>query len=420
MTDPSSLLADPKVARLFSALEATGGETRIVGGAVRDALLGLPAHEIDLATTALPEEVVEAARRAGLKSVPTGVDHGTVTVIVEGKPFEVTTLREDVETFGRAAKVRFGNDFEKDAMRRDFTVNALSLSKDGRVHDYAGGLEDIALRRIRFIGDPATRIEEDHLRILRFFRFHAAYGDGALDAAGLHAAISARESLAKLSAERIRAELLRLLAARRALEVAREISQAGISEVVIGATFPARLERLVSIENATGRGHARSGDPLLRLAAFAVLVGEDADRLRKRLRLSNLEHRRLASIAHCLAGLHGAEAPPGEHELTRLLFIHGRESARDALILAHAESAAPAADETWSKAALFVSETPAPQFPVKGADLLAHGLRPGQTLGAALKSLQANWIRAGFPEDPRTVARLVEEAVRDADRRDVR
>ncbi|MBI1868900.1 MAG: CCA tRNA nucleotidyltransferase [Methylocystis sp.] len=420
MTDPASLLADPRVARLFAALAATGGETRIVGGAVRDALLGLSPHEIDLATTALPEEVVEAARRGGLKSVPTGIDHGTVTVIVEGKPFEVTTLREDVETFGRAAKVRFGHDFEIDAKRRDFTVNALSLSKDGRVHDYAGGLEDIARRRIRFIGDPATRIAEDHLRILRFFRFHAAYGEGALEAAGLHAAISARESLAKLSAERIRVELLRLLAARRAVEVAREISQAGISEVFIGATFPGRLERLALIESATGQGRGRAGDSLARLAAFAVLVSEDADRLRERLRLSNAEHRRLATLAQALQGLHGADAPPNEHDLMRLLFLHGREGARDALTLAHAESAAPAQDETWLQAAGFLSEAPAPQFPVRGADLLAYGVLPGQALGATLKALQAKWIRAGFPTDPQTVARLVEEAVRNVNQRDSR
>ena len=174
MTGASRVLNDPKLARLLVALAATGCESRIVGGAVRDALLGLEPHEIDIATAALPEAVAKAAQDAGLKAVPTGVAHGTMTIVVEGKPFEVTTLREDVETYGRAAKVRFGGDFEQDALRRDFTVNALSLSPDGRLHDYTGGQADLKRRKIRFIGDPATRIAEDYLRVLRFFRFHAA------------------------------------------------------------------------------------------------------------------------------------------------------------------------------------------------------------------------------------------------------
>ncbi|WP_051948812.1 CCA tRNA nucleotidyltransferase [Methylosinus sp. PW1] len=407
---PIRLLDNPKIIRLLEALRATGGETRIVGGAVRDSLLGCPPHEIDLATTAQPEAVTKAAEAAGLKSVPTGIDHGTVTVVVEGTPFEVTTLREDVETFGRHAKVRFGDDFEKDALRRDFTINALSLSPDGRLHDYTGGRADIEARRVRFIGDPATRIAEDHLRVLRFFRFHAAFGEGPLDPAGLHAAIIARASLAKLSGERIRAETLKLLAARRAVEVAREISQAGVLEVVVGASFPARLERLAAVEAAL----SHAADPLLRLCALCVLILEDADRLRDRLRLSNAEHRRLAHAARLLEGLHGATSPPRELELLRLLFEQGRGAARDALALAHAESPAAADAEFWLRGARFLAETPAPDFPVKAADLMARGLSPGRALGAVLKELQAKWIRAGFPRDPATVTRLVEEAARDA------
>lgn len=410
MTGPVRLLDQPKVARLFQALQATGGETRIVGGAVRDALMGLHPHEIDLTTTALPDAVMRAARDAGLKCVPTGIDHGTVTIVVDGTPFEVTTLREDVETFGRHAKVRFGDDFEKDALRRDFTINALSLSRDGKLHDYTGGLADIEARRIRFIGDPATRIAEDHLRILRLFRFHAALGSGPLDAAGLHAAILARDSLARLSSERIRAEILKLLGARRAIEVVREISQAGLLEIIVGATFPARLERLAAIEQALGR----SPDPALRLAALAVLVHEDADRLRERLRLSNAEHRRLVMAARILSTLHGEDARPTDYELTRLLFLHGRDSARDALALAHAESRAAPSDDGWLAAARFLAEAPEPTFPITGADLVARGVRPGRELGAILKSLQAKWIRDGFPRDPAAVARLVEEAAENA------
>jgi poly(A) polymerase len=406
MTGPEALLSDPKLARLLVALEATGCETRVVGGAVRDALFGLTPHEIDLTTTALPEDVVAAASRAGLKSVPTGIDHGTVTVIVDGAPFEVTTLREDVETDGRFARVRFGKDFAQDALRRDFTVNALSISTDGKLHDYTGGLADIKARRIRFIGDPATRIAEDYLRVLRFFRFHAAHGEGPLDPEGLHAAIVARENLARLSAERVRAELLKLLAARRAVEVARVMSQNGVMEVVLGICFPARLERLAAIERASGL----RPDVQLRLAALGVLIVEDAERLRAQLRLSNGEHRRLATLADALVGLHGAEAPPDEMELTKLLFLHGAEGAFDAITLAFAESSAPAEDSQWLRALRFLQETPPPRFPIKGADLLARGHAPGEALGATLKTLQAKWIRAGFPRDPSTVMRLVEES----------
>jgi tRNA nucleotidyltransferase/poly(A) polymerase len=260
------LLDDPRLATLFAALARTGAETRIVGGAVRDALFGLPPHEIDLATTALPQEVLAAARTAGLKGVPTGIEHGTVTIVVAGAPFEVTTLREDVETDGRYAVVRFGGDFEQDARRRDFTVNALSLSPDGRLHDYTGGLKDIADRRIRFIGDAATRIREDYLRVLRFFRFNASHGEAGFDREGLHEAIVARENLSRLSRERIRAELIKLLPARRAGEIMRVMSQAGIIEVLLGMGYPARLERLAAFEAAQGK----KGDAVLRLAAFSV------------------------------------------------------------------------------------------------------------------------------------------------------
>src|SRR4029077_2464537 len=204
------------LARLLDVLDAGGEEARVVGGAVRNALLGIPIGEIDIATTAVPDEVVRRAKNAGFKPVPTGIEHGTVTVVIGGRPFEVTTLREDVETFGRHANVRFGRDWKKDAERRDFSMNALSAGADGHVHDYVGGLADLKARRVRFIGEASKRIAEDYLRILRFFRFHAAYGHGLPDAAGLAACIAARAGLGQLSRERVRMELLKLLLARHA------------------------------------------------------------------------------------------------------------------------------------------------------------------------------------------------------------
>ncbi|HEY8162059.1 MAG TPA: CCA tRNA nucleotidyltransferase [Methylocystis sp.] len=407
MNGAERLLDDPRLATLFAALARTGAETRVVGGAVRDALFGLEPHEIDLATTALPEAVLDAARAAGLKGVPTGIEHGTVTIVVAGAPFEVTTLREDVETDGRYAVVRFGGDFEQDAKRRDFTVNALSLSPDGKLHDYTGGLEDIAARRIRFIGDAATRIREDYLRVLRFFRFNASHGEGGFDREGLHESIVARENLARLSRERIRAEIIKLLPARRAPEVMRAMSHAGIIEVLLGMGYPARLERLAAFEAA----RSKKPDAVLRLAAFSALTIEDADRLRERLRLSNDETSRLHAAAKTLAALHGIDAPPPVSHLREMLFLCGAHAAADALALAFAESHAPPDDWRWLEAARYLDETPAPTFPISGADLIARGIAPGRELGAILKSLQAKWIRAGFPRDPAIIRRLVEEAI---------
>jgi poly(A) polymerase len=409
MNAAARLLDDPRLATLFAALAPTGAETRVVGGAVRDALYGFPPHEIDVATTALPEAVLAAAQKAGLKGVPTGITHGTVTIVVAGTPFEVTTLREDVETDGRFAKVRFGGDFEQDARRRDFTVNALSLTPDGALHDYTDGLADIGARRIRFIGDAATRIREDYLRILRFFRFNASHGAGDFDRDGLHESILARDNLSRLSRERVRAELLKLLPAPRAPQVMRAMAQAGIIEIILGMGYPQRLERLAAAEAARDA----PADAVLRLGAFAVATVEDAERLRGRLRLSNEETARLIAAARARVPLHGRETPPPPSHLREMLFLCGARAARDALALAAAESSAPSVDPDWREAARFLEETPAPAFPITGADLLARGLSPGRDLGDTLKALQAKWIRAGFPRDPAIVRKLLEEAVRE-------
>src|ERR1700726_4625480 len=212
LDDAPWLKAGP-AARVLELLNGGGEEARVVGGAVRNALLKIPTGDIDIATTALPDEVIRRARAAGIKSVPTGIEHGTVTLVVDGQPFEVTTLREDIETFGRKAKVAFGRDWARDAERRDFTINGMSVDVNGVVHDYVGGLDDIAARRVRFIGDPDRRIAEDYLRILRFFRIHAAFGAGEPDRAGYLACIAGRAGLASLSAERVRMEILKLMVA---------------------------------------------------------------------------------------------------------------------------------------------------------------------------------------------------------------
>ena len=379
-----------------------------MGGAVRDLALGEPAVDFDLTTTATTDEVARRAREAGFKVALTGVTHGTVTIIIDGRPFETTTLREDVETDGRWAKVAFGRDFAADARRRDFTINALSLSADGTVHDTVGGLEDLQAGRVRFIGEAEARIREDYLRILRFFRFSARFSVSGLDREGFLAAIRLRDGLARLSRERVRAELMKLLAAPRASEVAQTVGENGFLEPILGGVgYTQRLSRLIAVEAERRRGP----DALLRLAALGVAIPEDADRLRDRLRLANAEADRLRSAAAALIGLHGIAAPPSFHALRALLFSAGREAARDALALAEAELEAPASGTAFASADRFLADTPEPKLPVSGADLMARGVAAGRPVGRALRAFQALWIRAGFPKEPEMLARLLEEAV---------
>jgi poly(A) polymerase len=383
-------------------------ETRLVGGAVRDLALGEPAADFDLTTTAVPDEVVRRAREAGFKVALTGVAHGTVTIVIDGRPLETTTLREDIETDGRWAKVAFGSDFAADAQRRDFTINALSLSADGTVHDYVGGLDDLGARRVRFIGDADARIREDYLRILRFFRFSARFAGSGIDPQGLSAAIRARDGLARLSRERVRAELMRILVAPRAGEVVHTMGESGFLEPIFGGVgYTRRLSRLIAIEAERGL----AGDAVLRLGALGVAIPDDAERLRDRLSLSTAEADRLNSAAVALMGLHGAQAPPAFQGLRTLIFAVGRESARDTLALAQAESEAPPSDASFAAGDRFLADTAELKLPVSGADVIARGVAEGRQVGRALRAFQALWIRAGFPEEAETLTRLLDEAV---------
>jgi poly(A) polymerase len=400
----AALFDDQALLGVLAALAQEGEETRIVGGALRNPLLGRPVREIDLATTLLPEAVMARATAAGLRVIPTGVAHGTVTVLAGERTFELTTLREDIATDGRHAKVLFGRDFKADALRRDFTMNALSMTRDGRLFDYTGGLDDIAARKVRFIGEPARRIAEDYLRILRFFRFSADFGQGPLDSAGRSAAIRQRDGLARLSRERIRAELLKLLSARQAARVCADICADGLLHPLIASVpNPARLRRVAAI--------VPPQDPLLRLAALCVKLPEDAARLRERLRLSNAEAERLEGAALALTGLHGLNEPPKPDGLRGLLFRHGRQAAADAIILAQAD-ARPGHDGEWARARNFLQDTEEPRLPFSGADFIARGITEGRAIGEALKELQARWIDAGFPKDPASLARLLDETLR--------
>jgi poly(A) polymerase len=401
----ASWLTQGPVARLLAVLASGGEEARVVGGAVRNELLDEKVGEIDVATTAVPEEVTRRVEAAGFKAVPTGIEHGTVTVIIQGAPFEVTTLRVDVETFGRKANVRFGRDWKADAKRRDFTINALSVSADGTLYDYVGGLGDLAARRVRFIGDPARRIAEDYLRILRFFRFHAAYGKGALDAAGVAACIAARDGVQSLSRERLRMELLKLLVAAGAEAALTAMAEAGLLvPLLAGVPVVPHVGRMAALETSLGF----APDPIRRLAALAVFVAEDAERLSQRLRLSNVEQERLASMAQ----VWWRRIVPAGDDLARpWLYRLGAQHFTDRVLLAWARSGASADDSAWRELVTLPQRWQPPAFPLKAADFIARGVEKGPALGAVLHLAEEAWIAAGFPDEAGALDRIARTAI---------
>jgi poly(A) polymerase len=378
---------------VFAALAARGHAARAVGGAVRNALVGRPVADVDIATDARPDEVMRAAEAAGLKAIPTGLAHGTVTVVAGERPYEITTLRKDVETHGRHATVAFTDDWAEDARRRDFTLNALYCGADGTVFDPLGGYPDLMARRVRFIGDAHKRIREDYLRILRFFRLTAEFAEGPADAAGLAACVRERAGLAILSAERVRGELLRLLAAPRGAEIAALMQDYGLLPAVLGAApRPTLLARLAAIEAAL----ELAPDPALRLAALAVEIPEDAERLRDRLRLSNGETAKLARAAVRGAGI----GPPSPEARARAwLYRHGAAAYRERVLLDWTRAGDPPDRADWRHRFELPDRWQAPRFPLSGGDVLAQGVPPGRRVGEVLRALEAWWIAGDFAAD---------------------
>jgi len=400
---------------VFDAIEAGGHAVRAVGGTVRDTLCGREVTDIDLATTALPEEVLRLGEAAGLRVVPTGLEHGTVTIIAGGIAHEVTTLRRDVETYGRRARVAFTTDWRADAGRRDFTMNALYCDRDGTIFDPLGGYTDLVAGRVRFIGDADARVAEDTLRILRFFRFHGEYGRGAIDAIGLAASFRGRRGLATLSRERVGGEFNRLLAAPGAPAVVATMAEHGL----LAATLPIvpRL-RLFAGLCAIERAEALGPDPLRRLAALALHSGDGVARLVEYLRLSNAQATRLAAIPPVSRAIHSETAPA---EARRLSFVHGRTAFIDGLLLAWAGDTGVSTDvnrtDAW-RALLRLGETwSPPAFPLAGRDLLALGLAPGPEVGKLLKYLCDTWIADDFVPDRRALMKQAEELIQDSTRR---
>jgi poly(A) polymerase len=401
---------DPALKTVLVLLNSNGGEARIAGGAVRNSLMGLPVADIDIATTLTPDVVMTRAEAAGIKAVPTGIAHGTVTLVVDGKPFEVTTLRRDVATDGRRAEVAFGADWQTDAERRDLTINALYARQDGTVVDLVGGLADIESRTIRFIGDAAARIAEDHLRILRFFRFFAYYGSGRPDADGLRACARAKETLAKLSAERVWAETKKLLAAHDPGRALLWMRQVGVLPAILPESEKWGIDSipaLVSAEQAFGW----KPDPLLRLAAIVPPDGERLTAMAARLRLSRAE----AAFFEEWTAAPAVSPTMAEIAFDRLLYRQGPSGVVTRLKLALATERAKTeldADALGRMAALqrllARAETwQRPVFPIAGADVLAAGATAGPAVGKLLAQLEKDWLDANFGEDrAKLLARL--------------
>jgi poly(A) polymerase len=361
--------------RLAAALGSDAGEARFVGGAVRDTLLGLDVADIDIATSHPPTEVIARLQDARIKAIPTGLAHGTITAIVDGAPVEVTTLRRDVTTDGRHAVVAYTDDWREDAARRDFTMNALyAHPATGEISDYFDGLADLAARRVRFIGDPLQRIAEDHLRILRFFRFHARFGD-VIDAAGLDACTQRANDLMALSRERIASEVLKLLVATGAVPVVRLMLEHGIFRAVLPEIVDNAADRLALLA-AREQAATIAPDPIRRLAA--IIPGADAEAVGARLKLSNTDRKRLMA----------ATAGAGDEGPRALAYRAGVVVATDRLLLS-GDDLAPIRD--WT----------APKLPINGGALVARGLRKGPDVAAMLRRIETQWIAEGFPDATR-------------------
>jgi poly(A) polymerase len=343
------------------------------------------------------------AKSAGIKAVPTGIDHGTVTLVIDSQPYEVTTLREDTETFGRKAKVAFGRDWVKDAERRDFTMNGLSVDSDGVVHDYVGGIADAAARRVRFIGDPDQRIAEDFLRILRFFRIHAAFGAGDPDRDGYLACIRGRAGIASLSAERLRMETLKLLVAPGAAAAAVAMADGGLLQALTGGVaYTGPLSAMIAIERELGL----TASSTRRLAALTVAVTEDAKRVATRLRLSNAETKALDSMGHRWWRL----ATKGEADARRLLYRLGAERYHDRVLLGWARAGGDVGSSRWRALAELPQRWIAPKFPLRAADFIARGMAEGPALGHVLTLAEDAWLAADFPLEDTALASIADQA----------
>lgn len=391
---------------VMAALDAACPDgSRFVGGCVRNALLGQPVADVDIATRLLPDEVVRVVEAAGLKAVPTGIAHGTITVVAHGEPYEVTTLRKDVETDGRRAVVSFTEDWAEDAMRRDFRLNALYADMDGEILDPTGGLDDLPDQAFTFVGDASERIREDYLRTLRLFRFHAHYGNGEIESAGLEAAVNLKQGLESLSAERVWSELKKLLAAPDPAPVIRVMQDTGILQILLGVNGSLRVLSGIIRQDVE---YGLAPDSLLRFAALADGGPERIRTMAAKLRMSNAESKRLQGAVDPSAKEDVAGAFGDRAAAERAIMALGAVAFEDQVRLADAAEIVPPPRD-WRLLADFAQTWEQPEFPISGGDLILRGYEPGPMLGDALDELKAHWIAERFePSKEELLARLTQ------------
>ncbi|UAL10249.1 CCA tRNA nucleotidyltransferase [Caulobacter segnis] len=393
---PAPWMTLPKTKAVIAALEARGGPgcARFVGGCVRNTLMGKPVDDIDIATILTPDVVIEALEQAGLRAIPTGIDHGTITALSAGRPYEITTLRKDVATDGRRAVVAFTQDWSEDAQRRDFRFNALYVDAEGRLHDPTGeGVNDARDGKVVFVGDPMTRIREDYLRILRFFRFQAWYGKGEADQEALAACKALKDMLLGGTAERLQKELMKMLAAEDPRPAFRLMAATGVLSTILPSVESlARFEALVAIETE----QLFENDPVLRLAALIPDDAEAAARLAERLRLPNTVRDRLVDAAGEGPRIVSWMSP---RETRRAVYGLGQRAFCDRIKLAWAGSGRESAAPQW-RGLLALAETwTPPAFPLSGEEIIKAGVPKGPLVGEVRREIETWWIDQDFIED---------------------
>lgn len=406
---PTGWMTAAPTQAVLKALGAGGATVRFVGGCVRDAILGLTPQDIDIATPELPETVIRRLQKAKIKAVPTGIEHGTVTAVAPPASFQITTLRRDVATDGRHAEVAFGTDWAEDAARRDFTINTLYADADGTLHDFTGGRDDLAAGIVRFVGDPAQRVAEDYLRVLRFFRFHARFGKGAPDPVSLAACAAATDQLHRLSGERVRDELLKILVLPKAGATLALMAASGVLPALLpGSRFdPEVFAALAALQESLSGETGMEPSVWPRLAMLYPSDGGAAEAVADRLRLSNAQRLRLAALM---------EAPMADEVLQddarflETLYAWGGERTCEAALLLGARK--PSLADISLRRAREALAWQRPAFPLRGADILALGIAPGPTVSALLKEMEAWWVADGFRADREACLARLKERVR--------
>ncbi len=394
-------LQSENVQKIFSILEESGAETRVIGGAVRNSILGLEVKEIDFATTATPDEVIALFKAKKVRTIPTGVEYGTVTVVLDSENYEITTLREDIKTDGRHAVVKFGKNWSKDAERRDFTMNALYLDRYGKLFDYTGGYQDCLDKKIEFIGSAEQRIKEDYLRILRYFRFMATFGFVEFDKETMSAILKNKNGLNQLSPERISMEMKKILVGSFAAEIIEKMVEIGLFQILTGGDVRLpQFQKLMQLSKSL----KFEINPTVMIYTLVISDSEDIDRVVEKMNFLNSERKRMHSIYEFtkVSILNLADL-----ELTKLLYKYGRQTSFEGVLIQFINGQLPVQESKLNLILRKLSEIEIPEFEISGKDLIAMGVKPGKQMGELLKRGESAWINSGFKLSKNELLQLI-------------